>query len=321
MLLSIRPGLLALLIPAMAPAPALAVEGGLGAYLLGSRDSMAGFVPPPGSYVTLDVITLDGLVKNVSIGGLPVASADVHTTLVKLGFTMAFDAEVWGGQPALNLNLPFATADIDFTGPLGGGLGDSESGLGDIAISPLIGWHSDKLHWNVFATLFAPVGKYDAASVDLATRDIDALSIGKNVWSVQPGFAVTWIDPERGLELSAAASVLFSEYNSATDYQSAPQIVVEGAVMQHLPSGLALGLTGYAFGQTGDDSGSGAEAIKTVLGVDSLQSEVYGIGPLVTYRGKIFGRDASFKAEYTHEFGAKRRFESDVVWLSATLAF
>jgi hypothetical protein len=35
---------------AMAASPALAVEGGVGFYLLGSRTTMGGYVPPPGTY-------------------------------------------------------------------------------------------------------------------------------------------------------------------------------------------------------------------------------------------------------------------------------
>jgi hypothetical protein len=50
----------------------------------------------------------------------------------------------------------------------------------------------------------------------------------------------------------------------ATDYQTAPEFQVEAAAMQHLPSGLALGLSGYAYQQLGNDSGSGAEAIQAI---------------------------------------------------------
>jgi hypothetical protein len=68
-------------------APAAAVEGGLGAYLLGSRFSLAGVVPPPGFYVTNDFVTFRGSVADVAIGGIPVESADLTSYIYKLALT------------------------------------------------------------------------------------------------------------------------------------------------------------------------------------------------------------------------------------------
>jgi hypothetical protein len=227
----------------------------------------------------------------------------------------------WGGTPAINVNIPVATATLDFTGPVGNGIDDEETGLGDIAITPMVGWHRGNLHWLVAATLFAPTGKYDTTTVDLATREIDALSIGKNVWALQPVVAATWLDPATGHELSGAASIVFSTRNDATDYQTAPQLNAEVAALQHLPSGFAFGLTGYAYQQLGNDSGQGAENIQRALGATSLEARVFSAGAIATYNHEIFGRPASFKLSYTSEFGARRRFESDTLWLTFGLPF
>ncbi len=301
--------------------PALAVEGGTGAYLLGSRDTFAGIVPPPGVYVTTDFIYLEGTVNDVSIGGLPVVSADISSYLFKLGITQSFESELWGGTPAVNINIPYASAELTFTGPFGNGITDSQNGMGDVTVTPMVGWHQGNLHWNAFASIFVPVGQYSATTVDLAAREIDALSIGKDVWSLQPGVAMTWLNPKTGLEFSGSLSVLFSQYHDATEYQNAPQVNLELTAMQHLPSGLALGLTGYVYQQIGDDSGDGAEAIKAALGADSLQASVNGIGPIATYQGKLWGKATSFEAKYVSEFDATRRFGSDILWLSATMTF
>lgn len=300
---------------------ALAVEGGTGAYLLGSRDTLAGVVPPPGFYLGNDFVSMNGSVENIAIGGIPVFGADSDVFIYKLSLTQVFDATLWGGTPALNLNIPYADAALTFTGPFAGGIEDSETGLGDVTLTGLVGWHEGPKHWSVGLSVYAPVGGYDTATIDLLARRIDAVSLGKNVWSVQPVVAGTYLDPSNGREFSGAASILFSERNDATDYQTAPQLNLEAAVLQHLPSGLAFGLQGYVYEQLGDDSGAGAETIKLALGAESLQARVYGIGPMVTFSGKVFGKTASFKLKYTHEFGAKRRFESDVLWLNAGFAF
>jgi len=66
---------LAAAVTGLLPAAALAVEGGSGAYLLGSRDTFAGIAPPPGTYFSVDVFHLDGQVPYLAIGGIVVTQA------------------------------------------------------------------------------------------------------------------------------------------------------------------------------------------------------------------------------------------------------
>lgn len=307
---------------------AWAVEGGLGAYLLGSRTTFAGIVPGPGSYLGIDVVTSSGSVDGLSLAGLPIrADTDLDLTFAKLSYTYVFDAALWGGTPALNLNIPFVLdADLTFIGetpPIAGlPISDSTSGIGDITITPMVGWHSGMLHYSAGLSVFAPTGSYNTASIDVPARTINALNTGKNIWSFQPVFAVTHMNPQTGLEFSGAASLLFSTRNKDTDYQNAPALNLEGTVMQHLPSGWAFGVTGYAYQQLDDDSGSGAAATRAVLGASSLQARVFGAGPMISYSGaSVFGKDASFQVKYFTEFGAKRRFESDTLWFNMSLTF
>ena len=71
---------------------ASAVEGGLPAYLLGSRDSLAGVVPPAGTYTGIDLISFAGDVSGLSIAGLPIrAETDVDVNLAKLSIPHAFE--------------------------------------------------------------------------------------------------------------------------------------------------------------------------------------------------------------------------------------
>ncbi|MEP4461953.1 transporter [Roseibium sp.] len=307
---------------------ASAVEGGLGAYLPGSRTSFAGIVPGPGSYVGLDLVTSSGSVTGLSLGGLPIrADTDLKLSFAKFSYTYVFDAALWGGTPAININIPFVIdANLTFTGitpPLVGvPIDDTTSGVGDITITPMVGWHSGMLHYSAGFSIFAPTGSYSTASIDIPNRTINALNTGKNIWSFQPVFAVTHMNPDTGLEFSGAASLLFSTRNKATDYQNAPALNLEGAVMQHLPSGWAFGAVGYVYQQLDDDSGSGAAATKAALGASSLQARVFGAGPMITYSGAtIFGQQASFQFKYLTEFGAKRRFESDTLWLNFAITF
>jgi hypothetical protein len=91
--------------------------------------------------------------------------------------------------------------------------------------------------------------------------------------------------------------------------------------MRHLPTKFALGFTGYAYQQLGDDSGTGADAIRQLTGATSLEARVFGLGPIVSWSGSVGEVPVSIKAKYMSEFGAKRRFESDKLWLTLGLVF
>jgi hypothetical protein len=313
---------------ATTPTISSAVEGGAGAYLLGSRAAFAGIVPGPGFYVGLDYVYMEGSVEGLTLGGLPIrADTDLSVSFAKLSVTRVFDAQLWGGTPALNLNIPFIfDAGLSFTGVtppvVGLAIEDTTSGIGDITLTSLVGWHSGKLHTSAALSIFAPTGSYSTASIDIPGRTINALNTGKNIWSAQLVYAATHFDPATGLEFSGAASLLFSTRNKATDYQNAPALNLEGTILQHTKSGWAFGASGYVYKQIGDDSGSGADATKAALGASSLSAQVFGLGPMITYSGvSVFGKDASFQLKYYKEFGAKRRFESDVFWLNMSLTF
>ncbi|MBO9410970.1 MULTISPECIES: transporter [unclassified Ruegeria] len=307
--------------------PAIAVEGGLGAYFLGTRDTFAGFVPEPGTYTSLTFDHLDGSVDGVSLAGLPIAAdADLELNLWRLGVTQVFDAQLFGGTPAINLTVPFPVADLTFTAirpPLeGANIDDTLSSFGDLSLTGLVGWHRGNLHYSTGLTVYAPTGEFNTATINVQERTVQVLNAGKNVWSFQPFFAATWFVPERGFEVSGAASLLFSEENDATDYQTAPAFQLEGAVVQRFRSGWGVGLAGYTYHQLEDDSGAGAELTRIALGASSLRAQVSGIGPLVTYEGgTLLGANASLKLKYTHEFAAKRRFESNILTAVVSLAF
>ncbi|MEH6836640.1 MULTISPECIES: SphA family protein [Falsihalocynthiibacter] len=308
--------------------PTYAVEGGLGAYLLGSRDSFSGIVPGPGTYAGIDFVQSEGSVQGLSLAGLPIrADSDLKLSFAKLSVTEVFDGELWGGTPAVNINIPFVIdANLTFIGqtpPLTGlPISDTASGVGDITATTLVGWHSGMLHYSAAFSVFVPTGSYSTATLDVPNRTINALNTGKNIWSFQPVFSATHFNPTTGLEVSGAASLLFSTRNKATDYQNAPALNLEATVMQHVKSGWAFGASGYAYRQIGDDSGTGAQSTKAFLGAESLSGQVFGLGPAITYSGtSVFGKDVSLKLKYYKEFGAKRRFESDTLWLNVSMVF
>ncbi len=307
-------------------APLHAVEGGIETYLLGSRDSFAGILPPPGSYFNNDFVFFSGQAPSLSAGGVTVSDPDIDVFTYKLNFTHVFEQKWGSARLGLNINLPYVSADGDYSGELtsgfSGSLTDSgEKNFGDLTVTPLLNWSKGKLHTTLALQFFLPTGHYETAQVDGATRSVDALNASKNRFAFDPTVSMTWFDPATGWEVSGALGVTLSSKNSATDYQTAPEAHFEGTVMRHLPNKLAFGVTGYAYHQIGDDSGSGADALRATLGADSLQARVFGLGPIVSWNTQIGTVPVSFKAKYMQEFGAKRRFESDKLWLTVGLVF
>ncbi|WP_282169991.1 SphA family protein [Ruegeria atlantica] len=303
-----------------------AAEGGIETYLLGSRDSMSGILPPPGTYLNNDFVYFSGTAPSMASGGVVVTDPDVEVFTYKFNFTHVFDAQ-WGNtRLGLNFNLPYVSANGQYSGDLSSGFSgtlndDGEHAFGDIVLSPLFNWSKGKLHTTLALQFFLPTGHYQTTQINVANRSIDALNAGKNRFAFDPTLSMTWFDPTTGWEYSGSFGVTFSAENDATDYQTAPEAHFEGTVMRHLPNKLALGVTGYAYHQIGDDSGSGADGIKQLLGADSLEASVYGLGPIVTWSTQVGQTPISIKAKYIKEFGAKRRFESDKVWMTVGLVF
>ena len=321
--------LLTLAVLALPAAPAVATEGGLGAYLLGTRDSLSGIIPPEGTYISYDNVYLNGSIAFLAIGGKVLTNAEVETYIGKVNLTHSFAGTVLGGRPSLTLTVPFAVSAITFDGVANGGpstlpalrLQDNRTGLSDITITGGLGYDSGRSHVAVQLSVYLPVGFWQPASVDIPARSINVLSTGKNRAAIDPTVGYTFLDPKTGREFSVATGITFPFRNVATDYLTAPELHVETAAMQHLPSGVAIGVHGYAYSQLGDDSGSGADAFRQAVGVTSLKARVFAVGPLVTYATKIGDHGVTAKLKYSHEFEARKHLESDVLQLSAALAF
>lgn len=303
-----------------------AVEGGIETYLLGSRDSFAGILPLPGTYFNNDFVSFSAQAPSFSAGGVTVSDPDIDVFTYKLNLTHVFDAKWGSARLGLNINLPYVSADGDYSGELTSGFSGTltdtgENNFGDLTVTPLLNWSKGNVHTMLALQFFLPTGHYETTQVDGAARSVDALNASKNRFAFDPTVSRTWFDPVTGWEFSGALGVTISAENNATDYQTAPEAHFEGTVMRHLPNKLAFGVTGYAYHQIGDDSGSGADALRATLDSDSLQARVFGLGPIVTWNTQVGEVPVSLKAKYTKEFGAKRRFESDKLWLTLGLAF
>jgi hypothetical protein len=314
-----------------------AVEGSMGTYLLGSRDLVMGVVPPPGVYVSNDVVFYQGNISAATnLAGAIIEDATLQVLINKTTLTAVAPGQLLGGSVGMSFIVPFVDAHLDATGSvevgpiaLNGSIdAGNANGLSDITIMPMIGWHNGKVHYSFAVPLYLPTGSYRYATIDASPPkvdgdpvSVDALNPGKNRFAVDPTFNITYLDPKSGLELDASLGVVFSTENKATDYQSGAEMHFEGTMAQRLPGGWLIGATGHYYQQLQDDSGAGAEQLEAILLTNDLKARVFGLGPVLSYSTKVGGVGVTWTAKYLKQFGAEKHIEGESGWLRGSLSF
>ena len=92
---------------ALSATQALAVEGGIGAYFMGTRDTFAGIVPPPGTYLSFTYDNLEGEVDGLSVGGIPIrADTDLELNLLRIGHHPVVRGRALGRHAGLQPDHP-----------------------------------------------------------------------------------------------------------------------------------------------------------------------------------------------------------------------
>lgn len=283
---------------------AYAVEGASGFYLLGSKGSTAGILPPTGQYYLNDTYLYSG--DSTTTASLPDSAgtlafgleADVFINLST--YLNVTDTQVFGGRLAYGFVVPViykdvsASATASFGGtPIGGSVSDDTFAFGDPLLTGVIGWNNGNWHSTLNFLLNIPIGSYNPNSLANA---------GFNRWGLDTTLAVTWLDPSTGYEITVAPGFTLNGENDDTGYDSGNEFHVEFAAMKHQSQQLAYGLTGYYYDQVTGDSGTAPAPFK---------GRVAAIGPAINYNFQVGQTPISFKAKYLHEFDAENRLEGD----------
>jgi len=301
---------------------ALAEEGGSGHYFPGSMSSFIDGVPTEETIIfRLNLLAYDGEFDSdikVPVAGL--TALDVQVESAAVGFTGLWRPPVEIGERwsyAAAITVPFIDLEVEAdvavpADPLGRTVRrrDSASGLGDILLFPLMLNYnvSPALNYNFRLGFYAPTGDYEKGK--LANQ-------GKNFWSVEPTLAAIYLNPKNGREFSAFLGATFNEENDKTDYKSGTQMHLEMTAAQHFPlwGGLAgAGVTGFWYEQVTGDSGDGAS-------YGDFKARSRGIGPVVSYTGKLGANDLVAEFKWLHESGVKRRPEGDTLFLKVVVKF
>jgi hypothetical protein len=209
---------------------AQAAENATGWYLLGTKASMAGFTPPPGTYFVDVNLYYEGEASGSSAVG--VALRDIGPAARNLNiegelvletkskvegrvyynlpsFLWVAPGEVLGGNVGFGAIVPIGTKEVNFdldalaTLNLGPPINqtfqrgqsfsvdDSSTEFGDPVLNALIGWHEGNWHWNVGALVNVPIGVWSNSSVR-RQGFVDRLRLG-----LSEGLAHLFVDARR----------------------------------------------------------------------------------------------------------------------------
>src|SRR5262249_20797412 len=117
---------------------------------------------------------------------------------------------------------------------------------------------------------------------------------------VDTGWAFTWTDRTKKLQLNGAVGVTFNVENTATNYQSGDDFHFEWAAGLEFAPGFMVGVVGYDYRQITGDSGSG-----DVLG--PFKGRVDAIGPGLSYTTLIEQTPVVLNFRHYMEFDAHNR--------------
>lgn len=300
-----------------------ATENGGSSYPTGTFGDFAMNCASPGLYAREWVIYTNRSIKNMPVQ--PGVTADVESTgwsnLLTIGYMS--DLKVFGGNYGAFLATPWiyncdVRSEINIPGVGSMKTEDSTSGLMDAHFIPVaISWDAGNLHFLVAQNLVITTGRYKSGKP----------SPGRNYMSYDPLLGFTWLDPERGHEVSFMAGYLINTKNQATDYRSGNEFHVDYNLNQFLSKQFGIGIAGYYYEQMTDDESpllDQIDAFNKSAGLSSLdgyKSKGAAIGPSILLSANVGGKQLNFTAKWLHEYYAKNRFEGDWVYLSTVIRF
>ena len=288
--------------------PAHAAEGGYSNYIPGTYGDFAMALAPSETWTLRNDFYYYNADNVRSVrSGLIEFGADL--TWFSSYTTLLFkpDVEVFGAQYAVGIFVPLMDLNLDSSLSIGNRVfsaSDSTSGLGDIALIPFaLYWNKGNIHTSFAHFIVTPTGDYNVNNL---------VNNGLNHWSFDTNFAFTYLNQEKGHDLSFNTGYIYNTRNKDTDYKTGQELHLDVALNQFFSETFAVGLHGFYLNQITGDSGSGA-----LLG--DFKAEAAGVGPAILWTPKIGNQDVSFIAKWLHEFHAENRMEGDHIFLSFAL--
>ncbi len=251
-----------------------ATENGLDTFGLGAEGIAAGALPPAGVYL---LNYYQNYHASEFKDGPDNFHADVNVYIPRLVWMTP--QHIAGGQLGLYAAQPLVDLRLNVMG-----MSDSNSGLGDLIIGSMLGWHKGNHHSVAALEGVLATGDYEDANPQ---RPVVA-NLGKNYNTIRPIFAYSYLQPQ-GWEFSTKMSYSFNSENDDTNYQSGDYFAGDYAIGYQLNDQVKLALEGYVFKQTTDDEVNGVSI--------GNKGQALSFGPAIQYQRDNWSLEAKFLKE------------------------
>jgi len=215
--------------------------------------------------------------------------------------------KVFGGTMGLSLTIPVARVDYAATlaGPLGGSRSVEGWGIGDVVSRFQLGWQDGGFSHLIYMQAVAPTGHWE--------RGFSPIT-GYYRPGVDAGWAFTWTDSTKKLQLNGTAGFTFNVENTATNYQSGDEFHFEWAAGLEFAPGLMIGVVGYDYRQVTNDSGSGDR-------LGPFKGRVDAVGPGLIYTTLIGQTPLVLNVRHYMEFNSHDHFQGGSTIFSGTIRY
>lgn len=275
-----------------------ATEGGGSTYVAGADNYLMGAVPPPGLYILEfgNFYTADQL-KDANGNNAPIPDFKVQAVVAATRVVWSTPLQLLGGNVVVHSIFPLVNLTVK-----AGGMSQTKTGLGDITFGPgLVHHYSENLHDVIGVDFVAPTGGY---------RLGDLANIGHNYWSIQPLYTMSYINAS-GFNGDFKATLNINQKNTATNYQSGTEFILDYAAGYAVAPGWVAGVSGYWYQQLSSDTQGGVT-------VPDSKGRGFAIGPSVKFDN---GKGWFLTAKVQKEFAERNRTQGTAVWLKTRIMF
>jgi len=300
------------------------LAGGGQSYPNGAEAFMSGAIPPPGFYF-IDYLYYYSADTMKDDNGDDIAAFDDVSVLANVfRFVWISEKTILGANYGQHLFVPVLGVDLNFKAPVGPEAASSydDTDVPFLIYSPFIlAWHLQEGRLHVAASLvdiYIPKGQDDG----------NMASVGKNFWTFEPVVAVTWMNGPWEVsgkfmyDFNTSQDKYATVYGVEVDRDPGQEFHLDYSVSYGLSKTLRLGVSGYYYVQTTDDSydlnDSIPAPVQELLRADEgYRSQVFAAGPGIWYQHK----NMFFELRNQWEMGARNKTEGYNIWAKFTYAF
>lgn len=276
----------------MAPM-ATATENGASVYPVGVETVLPGMTPPPRATMFYEFSTFYSATAFMDERGhnsIPGFRLNVFGNAVKIVHN--WNLPVFGGTLNTVAAVPVLYERLTVRGKH-----YSNMGIGNIALAVAqIGYHRRNWHWSYEPNLFFPGTSYSK---------LDPLNIGQHNFALGPGAAFSYLPWAGKTEISSKLLYIFNFANPDNHYRSGQEFSEEYAVMQQVHQRVALGVNGYLYLQTTDDTQNGTTV------ANGFRGRNFAIGPEIRVK---LGRQSGLAFKYQRDLSVRNRTMGNALW-------